>query len=159
MPKLAGYRPLRLFAADAEDLKVVSAMLQDSIVKIGDFSLAPKERRFAFVASRFVWECAGARGPFARVRAGCHFDDVRAVRQTRLRTDARDAVVELLAIRFDPAADGAGTVTLDFAGGGAIRLDVDCVNAHLSDISAPWATRLKPDHDRQGRRDGASERG
>jgi hypothetical protein len=56
-------------------------------------------------------------------------------------------VLELLALRFTPGEDGTGAITLDFAGGGAIRLDVESVNAGLADISAPWITRLKPEHE------------
>lgn len=149
MTGLDGYRPLRLIASDADDLKALSAVLQDAIAKVGDFAHLPRERRFAFVANRFIWESAAGegRGSFARVRAGCHFDDVTAVRQSNLRQGAGDAVVELLAIRFQPGEDGAGVVTLDLAGGGAIRLDVESVNAQLADISAPWPTRMRPGHD------------
>ena len=148
MTSLREYRPLRLLVEDAEDLKVMSSVLQDAIAKIGDFAHMPAQRRFAFVANRFVWEAAGdrKRGPFARVRTGCHFEDVLAVRQMNLRADVKDGVVDLLAIRHEPGEDGAGAVILDFAGGGAIRLEVESVNAQLADISAPWATRTRPDH-------------
>ncbi|MEL6361797.1 MAG: DUF2948 family protein [Pseudomonadota bacterium] len=148
MTDLRDYRPLRLVAADADDLSVFSACLQDAVAKVGDFAYLAEQRRFAFVANRFVWECASDRksGPFARVRVGCHFDDVKAVRQVAIRTDAKTAVVDLLAVRFEASEDGAGTVYLDFAGGGAIALDVESVNASLSDMSAPWRTRNKPDH-------------
>jgi hypothetical protein len=150
MAGLADYRPMRLVAEDAEDLRVLSAVLQDSVAKIGDFAHLPAQRRFAFVANRFCWETVGGRraGPFLRVRAGAHFDDVVAVRQHNLRLDAKDAVVDLLAIRFAPSSDGAGVVTLDFAGGGAIRLEVESVNAMLVDISDPWRTQQRPDHGR-----------
>jgi hypothetical protein len=144
MTGLEGYQPLRLIAADAEDLSAMSACLQDAVAKVGDFAHLPRERRFAFVANRFVWEAAGGK---ARVRAGCHFDDVRAVRRTNLRLDAKDAVVEILAVRFAPGEDGGGAVTIELAGGGAIRLEVESVNAQLADISAPWPTRMKPEHD------------
>jgi hypothetical protein len=149
MTGLRDYRPLRLMTEDVEDLKVLSAMLQDAIGKIGDFAFLPEQRRFAFVTNRFVWECAGdrKRGAFARVRAGCHFDDVSAVQQQNLRIDAKGGVVELLAIRFDPGADGAGVVTLDFAGGGAIKLEVESINAQLADISDPWPVRARPAHE------------
>lgn len=148
MAGLKDYKPLRLMVEDADDLKVLSIVLQDAIAKIGDFAHLPKQRRFAFVANRFVWEDAAdkRRGPFARVRAGCHFDDVLSVRQMNLRPDAKAGVVDLLAIRFDPAADGAGAVILDFAGGGAIRLEVESLNAQLADISEPWLARAKPEH-------------
>lgn len=149
MPGLKDYKPLRLMVEDADDLKVLSTVLQDAIAKVGDFAHLPKQRRFAFVANRFVWETAVDRksGPFARVRAGCHFDDVISVRQQNLRPDAKDGVLDLLAVRFEPASEGAGVVTLDFAGGGVIRLEVESLNAQLADISAPWMTKARPGHE------------
>ena len=143
------YKPLRLMAGDEEDLGVMSACLQDAVAKLGDFAFLPEERRFAFVANRFLWECGGTNlaGPFARVRVGMHFDDVRAAKFQHLRADAADAVVELLSIRFEAGEDGAGAVMLDFAGGGAVRLEVESVNAYMSDISEPWRTRAKPKHE------------
>lgn len=148
MPTLRDYMPLRLVAADADDLKVVSACLQDAVLKVGDIAFLPKERRFAFVANRFVWECAAdrKRGPFARVRAGAHFDDVKAARHQHIRLDAKDAVLELLSLRFEPGEDGTGAVILDFSGGGVIRLEVEAINAGLSDMSPPWPTERKPEH-------------
>lgn len=142
------FKPLRLMAADADDLNVLSACLQDAVMKVGDLAYLPNERRFAFVANRFLWETPGARGagPYWRTRAGAHFDDVKAVRQLNIRAEAKDAVIEILSIGFEAGEDGAGTVTLTFAGGGAIRLDVDAVNAELRDLSEPWRTQSKPEH-------------
>ena len=149
MASLKDYKPLRLMAGDEDDLKVLSAVLQDAVAKLGDFAFLPGERRFAFVANRFVWECAGKgrAGPFARVRAGAHFDDVKSVKFQNLKTGATDAVVEFLAARFEPGEDGAVVIVLDFAGGGAVRLEVVSVNAFLSDISEPWGARAKPKHE------------
>lgn len=148
MASYKDYQALRLMAGDKDDLGVLSAVLQDAVAKLGDFAYVPAERRFAFVANRFVWENAGNRktGPFLRVRAGVHFEDVLAVQFQHLKTNAVDAVVEILAVRFEPGEDGAGTVLFDLAGGGAVRLTVESVNAFLSDISAPWRTRSRPDH-------------
>ncbi len=149
MARMRDYRPLRLIAADADDLQIVSAVLQDAVGKVGEFAYLPGQRRFAFVVNRFLWEVVGDRrmGPFARVRTGCHFDDVVDVKAQNVRLDARDAVVDILAVRFEPSDDGAGCVTLDLAGGGAIKLGVDSVNASLSDVSEPWRVRARPRHD------------
>ena len=148
MAGLNDYKPLRLMAGDREDLEVISACLQDAVAKLGDFAYIASERRFAFVANRFLWECAGDRrtGPFGRVRVGVHFDDVLSAKFQHLKTDAKDAVVELLAIRFEPGEDGTGAILLDLAGGGAVRLEVDAINAYLSDMSDPWRTRSRPAH-------------
>ncbi len=149
MTSLRNYRPLRLIAENARELTLLSASLQDAVAKLGDFAYLPERRRFAFVANRFIWECAvdRNRGPFARVRAGAHFDDVLSVRKSNLREDAKESVVELLAVRFEEGEEGGGIVTLDFAGGGAIRLEVEAVNAALSDLTEPWRTRTKPKHE------------
>ncbi len=149
MASLNKYKPLRLMAGDPDDLKVISACVQDAVAKLGDFAYIPEDRRFALVMNRFLWECAGGRrsGPFGRVRAGLHFDDVLEAKFQHLRNDAKDAVVELLSLRFEPGEDGAGEVIFDFAGGGVIQLSVESINAYMSDISEPWRTRAKPKHD------------
>lgn len=149
MTGLRDYKPLRMIAEDPEDVGVLSAVLQDSIGKIRDFAYIPHERRFAFVVNRFLWECSSedGKGQKGRVRAGCHFDDVLAARHQQLKLGSGEAVVELLSVRFEPGVDGGGVIQLDFAGGGAIRLDVESVNGHLMDLSEPWPTRLAPKHD------------
>lgn len=143
------YKPLRLAAEDADDLAVISACLQDAVAKVGDFAFLKRERRFAFVANRFAWETAmdRKRGPFLRVRAGVHFTDVLNVRSHNVRRDAPSAVVSILAIRFLPGEDGAGVIEIDLAGGGVVAVDVECLSAHMSDISDPWMTRSRPRHD------------
>jgi hypothetical protein len=146
---------LRLKAEDAEDLEIISAHLQDAIARVGDIAYLPSKRRFALVFNRFMWEDLQggdkAKSSYRRVRAGLHFDSVLGVKSQNIRQDAKDAVLELLSVRFDPAADAAGSVTLVFSGGGAIRLSVECLDAEISDISEPWSTKSKPGHDAQAR--------
>ena len=147
---------LKLKAEDAEDLGIFSAHLQDAVGRVGDITYIKSKRRFAAVFNRFMWEEAGRgdgekRRPFHRVRAGLHFDGVLGVQAQRVRQSAPDAVIELLAIRFEPKEDGAGTITLVLAGGGAIKLDVECIDAELADLTEPWKARGgKPAHDEGG---------
>ena len=141
--------PLRLIAADAEDLKVISAYLQDAVLKVGDIAYLRPKRRFAMVLNRFRWE-KGRRGPQERIRTGIHFDDVARVVYKNIRSDAKDAVLSLLAVEYAPNADEqentGGVITLTFSGGGAIRLEIDAVNALLDDITAPWRASSRPRH-------------
>ena len=141
------YTPLALMAADSEDLEVLSSVLQDAVAKVGDLAWLPAERRFALVANRFVWEEGVSRkhGPFMRVRAGIHFDDVVKVRTKSLRLEAKEAVIDILSVAYEGGENG-GTITLHLAGGGAIALEVEAVNATLRDISDPWRTQNRPDH-------------
>ena len=139
---------LRLVALDSEDLDVLSAHLQDAVLKVGDLSWMKREGRFALVANRFVWESAlgGLRKTFERRRTALHFDQVRRVRARNIRQQARDAVLELLAIRFAETDPPSGRVSLIFAGGGEILLDVDCLEAQVADLGPAWETRAQPRH-------------
>jgi len=138
---------LKLAAADAEDLEMLSARLQDAVGKLKDFAWLPKQRRFVALVNRFRWE--EAKGPGTRVQAVLRFDSVSKVQSVNVKQGAPDAVVSLLAIKFIPAgeSDPAGIIELALAGGGTIRLTVECIDAELADQTAPWAARAKPDHE------------
>ena len=114
-----------LAAEDSEDLTILSARLQDAAGQLGDFAFLPKQRRFAGVVNRLKWEDGG----MARVRAGLHFDGVLAVQTRNVKLGARGAVVAILAVTFTPKAvdDPAGTIEIVLAGGGSIRLEVECI--------------------------------
>jgi hypothetical protein len=139
---------LTLAAEDAADLEVISARLQDAVAKAKDLVYLPKRRRFAALFNRFQWE-AGARRGNLRVQSGLHFDGVLSVKSHNIKRGAPDAVVSLLAIRFTPkgAEDPAGTIELIFSGGGILKLDVECIDAGLSDVSGVWAARGRPAHE------------
>lgn len=139
-----------LAAQDAEDLEVISACLQDAVAKVGDLKYLPKTRRFAAVVNRFQWE-NGKRGDL-RVRSGLHFDGVLSVKSKNIKMGAPEAVLSLLTVRFTPNTedDPAGTVELTFSGGGAIQLEVECLDAALADLTGPWAARGRPNHAEEG---------
>lgn len=141
--------PLKLAAFDDEDLAVLSAHVQDAVLKVGDMVFLPQEGRFAIAMNRFIWEKAadGKRAAFERRRSVLSFDRVQAVRSSRIDRDRADAVLELLAVSFETADTPAGKVTLVFAGGGAVQLDVEVIEARLADLGAAWATSAKPEHD------------
>ena len=138
---------VRLAAADAEDLEVLSARVQDAAGKLRDFVWLPKRRRFVAALNRFRWE--DGKGNGTRVRAALRFDSVSKVQSSHVKRGAPDAVVSLLAIRFVPNKEGdpAGVIELVLAGGGAIRLAVECIDAELADLSGPWAAVARPDHE------------
>ncbi len=149
--------PLKLVALDAEDLAVLSAHVQDAVLRIGDMAFLPRQRRFALAMNRFVWETAkeGRRRSFERRRAALHFDRVLSVKATRIRRDVPDAVLDMLAVVFEPGAEApGGHVLITFAGGGAVRLEVECIEAQLADLGAAWQTRSKPTHDLSDRSPG-----
>lgn len=140
---MAGPQPLQLLAEDEEDLAVISAALQDAVAKVGDISYEAKARRLTIAFNRFRWE-AGQR---QRVRSALQLGGVLSVQARKIRRDARDAIVELLTIGFEPGEAPGGVLTLSFAGGGDLRAEIECVDAVLADVSEPWPTPRAPAHD------------
>jgi hypothetical protein len=138
--------PLQLLAADAEDLKVISAALQDAVGAIGDIRFEKGPRRLTIAFNRFRWE-AGARRGGERVRAALQLGGVLDVKARKLRRDAPKAVVSLLSVGFEPGEAPGGTVVLSFAGGGELRATVECLDVVLADLSRPWPTPNRPAHD------------
>ena len=144
---MSKHEPLKLLAEDEEDLAVISAALQDAVAKVGDLEWDPRGRRFTLAVNRYLWETPG--GLLGnRVRAGLQFGSVLAVKSRNLRREAPEAVVELLAVSFEPGEVPGGEIRLAFAGGGDVVLTVECVDAALADISSPWPTPSTPAHER-----------
>ena len=143
----AGDAALKLLAQDAADLQVISAALQDAVGKVGDIRWEPAARRLTLLLNRYRWE-AGERTKH-RVRAALQFGDVLEVKARRIRRDAGDAVLSLMALTFEPAGeeDPGGVITLAVAGGGDLGLKVEAIEALLADVSAPWPTPRSPRHD------------
>ncbi|THD80645.1 MAG: DUF2948 family protein [Phenylobacterium sp.] len=139
---MADPKPLRLLAQDAEDLEVISAAMQDAVLKIDDIGFEAKARRLTIAFNRYRWETGGGE----RVRAGLQLGGVLKVETRKIRRGARQAVLELLALTFAPGEAPGGTVTLSFAGGGDLRATVECIEAVLADLSEPWPTRRTPAH-------------
>lgn len=140
---MADPKSLRLLAQDPEDLEVVSAAMQDAVLKVGDIAYEPKARRLTIGFNRYRWETGGGE----RVRAGLQLAGVLQVQARKIRRGARDAVLELLAMSFTPGDAPGGVVTLSFAGGGDLRATVECIEAVLADVSTPWPTARTPAHE------------
>jgi hypothetical protein len=132
--------PLRLLANDEEDIHILSAALQDAILRPVDITWEKQARRVTIELSRFCWECGGTR-----VRAAMQFGDVLAVKSRRLPR-APETPLDLLAIDFVPTEAPGGRVMLMFAGGGDLRMDVECLDAVLADLSDRWPARIAPTH-------------
>ncbi|RAK60899.1 DUF2948 domain-containing protein [Phenylobacterium hankyongense] len=136
-------QPLRLLAQDAEDLAVISAAMQDAVAKVGDITFEAKARLLTIAFNRYRWEAGGGE----RVRSALQLGCVLKVQARKIRRNAPDAVLEILAMMFEPTEAPGGVVTLSCAGGGDLRATVECVEAVLADLSQPWPTRRKPEHE------------
>ena len=141
---MAAPERLQLLAEDAEDLKVISAALQDAVAKLGDIQWEAPARKLTIALNRFRWEGDGRARE--RVRSALQLGGVMSVQTRKLRRGAPGAVVELLSIDFEPGEAPGGVVLLRFAGDADMRCEVECVDAVLADVSAPWPAKRTPEH-------------
>ena len=145
-------RPLSLGAETAEDLAVISALVQDAVLPITEIRYDRRRRELALLVNRFRWEdraAAEARGrAFERVRAVLLLRGVLAVQSQGIDRGAPDTVLSLLALEWEPGEDGTGRITLVLAGEGAVALDVECVDVTLRDVTRPYVapSRKAPRH-------------
>ncbi len=145
---------LALQANDEDDLAIFSAHLQDAVGVVSDMVYQPTARRFAMMVNRFIWDKPVKAGFFSRpqpqrIRAGLHFEGVDAVQVQDLPQSEKDTAFELLAIHFEGSGqdeDPSGIIELAFAGGGTMRLSVECIEAWLKDIGEPWPVKSQPRH-------------
>jgi hypothetical protein len=140
---------LKLLALDSDDLGVIAATTQDAVVRIVDMAYLAGDRRFALLMNRYAWEIdGGARQKGQRRRTALDIARVTAVSSSGINLNATEGVLNLLDIAFAPTDDPAGDLELRFAGGGTIKLAVECIEVRLEDLGAAWAATAKPEHDR-----------
>lgn len=138
---------LKLIALDQDDLEVVSAHLQDALVRTADIHWFPTEKRLVVGLNRFDWEAAQWPAPEYRRRyAALRFERVLACKGRDVDISGKDTVLDLLAIMFAEHDPPAGIVTLTFSGGGVLRLEVECLEAEVSDLNPTWTPAAHPDH-------------
>jgi hypothetical protein len=147
-PSISPKQSLGLHAVDEEDLALISAHLQDALIRIGDLAFLQKQRRFALICARFD-RVAEREGRRERCQAGLHFDGVTAVRRLQINLDQSEQVLALLAITFEAIKDSppSGVIRLIFAGGAEIELQVECIEAQMRDIGPRWGIDAGPQHD------------
>jgi Protein of unknown function (DUF2948) len=136
---------LKLAALDADDLGVISAHLQDAILKVGDLKYLKKAKTFAAIASRFAWEVEAEK---ERRLAGLQFARVLSVQSHRVAMGDPTGVLSLLSMSFTATDEPSGVITLNLSGGGVIRLQVECIEARLTDLGPAWDTANMPSHDK-----------
>ena len=145
-------RPLDLGAVDAEDLKVISALVQDAVFPAAEMRWEPRNRRFALLVNRFRWEDrhrAEARSrPYERTRALLVVENAERVASLGIDRDDGEVVLSLLALEYEGPPDGPGQLTLILSGDGAVRVSVEALDVRLKDVTRPYAapSGQAPDH-------------
>lgn len=132
-------KPLNLGAVDAEDLAVISSLVQDAVFPITEMTWSAGKRRFALLVNRFRWEddALQRHGP-ERAQALLVVDNVMRVASQGVDRSEADVILSLLSVTFEPGEDGAGHVLLTLAGDGALRLEVEALEVRLKDVTRPY---------------------
>ena len=126
---------LKLIALDADDLAVISAHVQDARVQTGDIIWRQGEKRLVVGMNRLDWEqtLTGETSP-RRLISALRFDRVLACKSRDIDLGTPEAALELLGIEFHPGEPPGGSAVLMFNEGGALRLDVECLECELADL-------------------------
>lgn len=145
-------RPLRLRALDADDLSVISAVLQDAVMPTAELKWNPMMRRFAMLANRFRWEDKIAaerqqRG-FERVQAMVVVENVQKVSSSGVDLKDKEQVLSVLSITFVEGQDADGEILFTLAGDGAISCAVECLDISMTDVTRPYhaISKSEPKH-------------
>lgn len=136
-------KPLKLKAETSEDLQVLSSLVQDAILRVGEIRYDAGARSLSCRMTRFRHESDKSQ----RVLTGLRIDGITKLRSRGVDRSDPEAMIVLLDIAFDPESDGpGGTLTLNFAGQGDLQAEIECLELILADVSEPRDTDAVPLH-------------
>ena len=139
---------INLIAKNQEDLKVISAYLQDSIVTVRDIVFLKQNRTFVMVVNRFMWEDA-EKGVFRqnkRIRWAVKFEEVVKVESKNINQKNKNKAFEYLAMECNLVHDSAYQVKIFFSGDSIITMIVEIIDVVLCDLGKPWNVKHIPKH-------------
>ncbi len=139
---------LKLIARTTEDLRVISAHLQDSIVKTSDIANLKKNRIFLMQLNRFMWEDVekGAFRKNKRIRTVLKFENILKVASKNVDQKKNDRFLDFLAIETTKMPDKNYEMKLIFSGDIVLKLIAEAIEVTLDDQGAPWESKNKPEH-------------
>ena len=140
---------LKLIAKTDEDLRVISAHLQDSIVKTSDIANLQKNKIFLMQLNRLMWEDV-EKGVFRknkRIRTVLKFENVLKATSKNVNQKKNDRFLDFLAIEMFKMPDKNFEMNLIFSGDVVIKLVVEAIEVTLDDQGSPWESKNKPRHD------------
>ena len=139
---------LKLIAKNQEDLKVLSAYLQDSIVNVKDIAFLKKNKTFVMIVNRFMWEDV-EKGIFRqnkRIRCAIKFEEVFTVRSKNINQNNKNRPLECLAIKCSQAFEKTYEIKIFFAGDSIITIISETIEVVMHDLGQPWNVKHIPEH-------------
>ena len=139
---------LKLIGKNEEDLKIISAYLQDSVVIAKNILFLKKNRTFIMILNRFMWEDA-EKGFFRqnkRIRCAIKFEEVIKVESKNINQKNDDKPLEYLAIKSSLISDSLFKIKIFFSGGGIITITSEVIEVLMNDLGKPWNVKYIPLH-------------
>ena len=139
---------LKLIGKNEEDLKIISAYLQDSVVIIKDIVFLKKNRTFIMILNRFMWEDV-EKGVFRqnkRVRCALKFEEVIKVQSKNINQKNKNKPLEYLAIKSSLISDNIFKIKIFFSGGGIVTIISEVIEVTMNDLGKPWNVKHIPIH-------------
>ena len=139
---------LKLIARTEEDIRVVSAHLQDSIASIADIANLKKNKIFLMQLNRFMWEDV-EKGVFRknkRIRTILKFENVLKVASKNISQAKKEKFLDFLAIETIKMPDNNYEMKIVFAGDSIIKIIAEAIEVTLDDQGEAWDTKNKPKH-------------
>ncbi|MEM8856296.1 MAG: DUF2948 family protein [Pseudomonadota bacterium] len=147
-------KPLKIAALDEKDLNIVSAHVQDAVLKVGEVIWSPKQRQLIMPMNRFAWENTldrkARRKGYERRRSVLHVDKVSGVQSSGIVLTDKTAVLSILTVVFDPLELPGGHINIVCAGDAMLRLEVECIEVRLTDLGGAWEASMRPKHPVRG---------
>ena len=139
---------LKLIGKNQEDLKVISAYSQDSIVAIKDMIFLEKNRIFIMIVNRFMWEDIekGVHRENKRIRCAIKFEEILKVKSKKINQKNRNKRLECLAIKCNQILSKNYEINFFFAGGAVITLIAESVEVVMQDLGISWNVKHIPKH-------------
>ena len=139
---------LKLIGKNQEDLKVISAYSQDSIVAIKDMIFLEKNRIFLMMVNRFMWEDIekGIYRKNKRIRCAIKFEGILKVKSKKINQKNKNKRLECLAIKCNQILNKNYEIIFFFAGGAAITLISESIEVVMHDLGVSWNVKHIPKH-------------
>ena len=139
---------LKLIGKNQEDLKVISAYSQDSIVAVSDMVFLEKNKIFVMIINRFMWEDIkkGTQKQSKRIRCAIKFEGILKVKSKKVNQKNRNKRLECLAINCNEILSKNYEINFFFAGGGMISLISESIEVVMNDLGESWNVNYIPKH-------------
>ena len=139
---------LKLIARTNEDLRIISAHLQDSIVSTADIASLKKNKIFLMQLNRFMWEDV-EKGVFRknkRIRTVLKFENVLSVLSRNINPKGKERFLDFLTMESNILEDKTCEINLIFSGDVVIKIKAEVIEITLDDQGSSWETKNKPKH-------------